>query len=200
VHSIQFTGPLTVTYDGTAKALGVQTDPPGLNVVVRYNGSTTPPVNAGDYTCSATVEQPGWTGSLTGPLTIEKAAQQITAVEVPDRLLPQGTVTLTAQSSSGRPAVFVLVEGPGTLTVTVAGTQLTATGLGSITLDATLPGDANHHAAPSVRRTIEVGDISPPPRPRVTYYREPGGWVQLGIVGVVLADGHERQVAGRNPG
>jgi uncharacterized repeat protein (TIGR01451 family) len=64
---------LLATYDGTAKAATVTTDPAGLAVSVTYNGSSELPVNAGTYSVEATVTSPGYTGSASGTLVIRSA-------------------------------------------------------------------------------------------------------------------------------
>ena len=43
-------GNLTQAYDGTAKSVSVTTAPPGLSVLVTYNGSANAPTNVGSYT------------------------------------------------------------------------------------------------------------------------------------------------------
>ncbi|HYG36351.1 MAG TPA: MBG domain-containing protein, partial [Clostridia bacterium] len=64
---------LTQVYDGTAKALRASTQPSGLNVQVTYDGSSTPPVNAGAYLANATIQDSNFSGSSTATLVINKA-------------------------------------------------------------------------------------------------------------------------------
>ncbi|WP_035610670.1 MBG domain-containing protein [Haloferula sp. BvORR071] len=61
---------LVAIFDGTAKSATVRTSPADLAVTVTYNGSATPPVNAGSYAVVATVTAPGFSGSSTGTLVI----------------------------------------------------------------------------------------------------------------------------------
>jgi len=63
-------GNLTQDYDGTGKSVSVSTMPPGLSVSVTYNGSSTPPIEAGNYTVVATVTALGYTGGATNTFTI----------------------------------------------------------------------------------------------------------------------------------
>ena len=63
-------GNLNQTYDGTPKPVTVTTAPSGLNVITTYNGSTTPPTEAGTYAVVATVNDPYYTGSATDTLII----------------------------------------------------------------------------------------------------------------------------------
>jgi len=69
---------LVHTYDGTPKSATVATDPAGLAVVVTYDGFPTPPTDAGSCTVLAVVIDPGYEGSATDTLTIEKADPAIT--------------------------------------------------------------------------------------------------------------------------
>lgn len=71
--AIELTG-TEVVYDGSAKSVGVTTTPSGLgDVVLTYNGSTTPPTAAGSYTVVATLDDPDYAGSEEGTLLIEQA-------------------------------------------------------------------------------------------------------------------------------
>ena len=61
---------LDTSYDGQPKTAAVTTIPAGLDVIVTYNGSATPPTTAGSYTVSATVDDPDYQGSAAGTLVI----------------------------------------------------------------------------------------------------------------------------------
>lgn len=56
--SIDFVGPTTVTYDGLPHSLTAVPSIAGVPVKVTYNGSVTPPTNAGVYTVVATARNP----------------------------------------------------------------------------------------------------------------------------------------------
>ncbi|MBE0682899.1 MAG: sortase [Anaerolineales bacterium] len=64
---------LNHTYDGTQKFAIATTNPPGLNVMITYNGSVTMPTNAGSYSVTATVDDTDYAGSAIGTLIIHKA-------------------------------------------------------------------------------------------------------------------------------
>jgi endo-1,4-beta-xylanase len=64
---------LAQTYEGGPHAVSVVTTPPGLAVEVRYDGSLTPPVNAGTYAVEATIDSPDYAGSATGTLVVGQA-------------------------------------------------------------------------------------------------------------------------------
>lgn len=64
---------LHAVYDGSARTVSVSTDPPGLPVDVTYNGSSTPPTNAGSYAVLATINHPDYRGTAAATLAIAKA-------------------------------------------------------------------------------------------------------------------------------
>lgn len=63
-------GNLSTVYDGTPKTATVTTTPPGLNVVVTYDGSPTAPTAIGRYAVDAEVDDANYAGSATGTLVI----------------------------------------------------------------------------------------------------------------------------------
>ncbi|HVM49064.1 MAG TPA: kelch repeat-containing protein, partial [Candidatus Acidoferrum sp.] len=62
---------LVQAYDGTAKSVSATTAPPGLAVIVTYNGSSAAPTNAGSYTVVALVNDLNYQGGATNTLVIE---------------------------------------------------------------------------------------------------------------------------------
>jgi fibronectin-binding autotransporter adhesin len=64
---------LSTTYDGQPKTVTAITSPAALDLVVLYDGSSTPPKNAGSYSVSASIHDPNYSGSATGTLVIAKA-------------------------------------------------------------------------------------------------------------------------------
>ncbi len=69
------------TYNGLPKTITPTTTPSGVAVVVKYNGSTTPPVNAGTYTVTAEVVDTTtyYSAPTSGSLTVDKAIVTATA-------------------------------------------------------------------------------------------------------------------------
>ncbi len=63
-------GNLSAMYDGQPKPVTVTTTPAGLPIAVTYNGSSVPPTASGTYAVAAAVQDPNYTGSATGTLTI----------------------------------------------------------------------------------------------------------------------------------
>jgi N-acetylneuraminic acid mutarotase len=71
-------GNLSQVYDGAAKVVSVTTLPPGLTVIVTYNGSTNAPTNAGNYAVVATIDDPNYQGSASNALMIAQATAIVT--------------------------------------------------------------------------------------------------------------------------
>jgi hypothetical protein len=68
----------TYDYDGDPYEITATTKPTNLSYIVTYNGSTTPPTNAGTYTVVATINDNFYQGSITGTFTIEQLSTTIT--------------------------------------------------------------------------------------------------------------------------
>lgn len=139
---------LTQTYTGGPIEVGVTVVPDTVDYTVTYNGSTTPPVNAGTYTVQVTSNNPNYVGFATATLTIQKATPQITigaltqvysttprtvSVSVTPADVPY-TVTYngsaTAPVNAGSYAVLVTVNTPnyqGTATATLVVQKAPAT-------------------------------------------------------------------------
>ena len=143
-------GGLAQVYDGTAKPVGVETDPAGLVVAVTYDGGGEAPTGAGRYAVRAVVEDDVWVGAAEGVLEIAKGAQSIAFPEIGDQSVTN-TVALDATASSGL-AVSYAVEGPGVLD----GNSLSFTGEGTVRVTASQAGDGNWSAAEDVERTFDV--------------------------------------------
>jgi hypothetical protein len=103
---------LTQTYTGGPLEVGVTVVPDTVDYIVTYNGSTTPPVNAGSYTVQVTVDDPNYVGSATATLVIQPAPVQFAIA----------TNTLT-QTFDGTPRTVGVTATPSDapFTVTYAG-------------------------------------------------------------------------------
>jgi hypothetical protein len=84
---------------GQAHPVTVTTTPTGLAVSVTYNGGTTPPTTAGNYTVVATVNDANYTGSATAILAV----------------VPRAVTTISAQYNSA----FLPRSGPGVQNPTI---------------------------------------------------------------------------------
>jgi 2',3'-cyclic-nucleotide 2'-phosphodiesterase (5'-nucleotidase family) len=137
-------GSLSQIFDGAPKPASVSTIPPSLGMSVTYNGAATIPVNAGTYTVSATMTQPGYTGSATGTLVIAKAAAGVTL----------GNLSQTYDGSSK--SVTVTTNPAGLLvTVTYNGSPAAPTSAGTYSVVATV-NDPNYQGSAAGTMTIAV--------------------------------------------
>ncbi len=163
-------GNLTATYDGTPKAATATTTPADLNnIVISYTGTAAPavpPVNAGTYPVTATLDNPNYTGTASGNLVVAKAPQTITfppgSVGSP-RLINAAAFPLTAAASSALPVTFAS-SNPAVASIsgnTTAGFTVTIVGLGTTTLTASQAGDGNYLAAPDATQTLVVNPVAP---------------------------------------
>jgi autotransporter-associated beta strand protein len=144
-------GSLSATYTNSPKPASATTSPSGLTVDFTYNGSSTPPTNAGTYTVVGTINSPTYQGSATGTLVIAKATQTLSFNNLTSTgFLPAPFSPATA--SSGLPVSYTVLSGPAE----IVGGLVSLTGLGSVTVRAEQPGDANHLAAAPVETTFQV--------------------------------------------
>ncbi len=137
---------LVQTYDGIAKPVSVTTNPVGLTVDITYDGATTVPTNAGDYTVVATINDPNYQGSATETLTITKATAIITINDL-------------AQTYDGTTKPVSIVTTPNGLTVDVTynGGTTVPTDAGSYAVVTTI-NDANYQGTSSETLTVNKAD------------------------------------------
>jgi len=104
------------TYDGEPKAVTVTTNPPGLAVSVIYDGSTTPPTEAGSYAVLAAISEANYTGSAEAVLEIAKATASVVigsleqpydgqAKEVTVETVPAGLEVMVTYDGAATPPV-----------------------------------------------------------------------------------------------
>ncbi|HEY1082514.1 MAG TPA: MBG domain-containing protein, partial [Prosthecobacter sp.] len=141
------------TFDGSAKGVMASTVPAGLPVTVFYNGSTTVPVNAGNYAVLALVNHPLYQGTGNGTLTINRASQTLSFAAIADQLAT-ATVNLSAMAgASGEPVVFEVTSGLAQIS---GGQVLSFTGSGAVSVRASQAGNGNYNAADPVTRSFTV--------------------------------------------
>ena len=97
----------------------------------------------GNYNAAPTVDQ---------TFTVGPANQTITFGPIPNHTLGDAPISLNATASSGLAVIYTVVSGPAT----VAGNVLTLTGVGTVDVQATQPGNTQYNAAPSVDQTFTV--------------------------------------------
>lgn len=89
--------------------------------------------------------------------TVNKATQVINFLTIPDQLLGNNSVALSASVTSGLPLSFNVVSGPAYL----SGTDVVFTGIGTVTVAATQPGNSNFEAAPTAQQSfcVRINDL-----------------------------------------
>ena len=121
--SVSITG-LQFTFDGQPKVPVITTNPPSLATLVTYNGSTSPPSNAGDYTVDASITETNYSGTATAQMNIAKAV---------------ATVSLSnlRQNFDGTPKAATVTTNPDGLnfTITYNGSATLPVSIGSYSVD-----------------------------------------------------------------
>ncbi|MDW8308839.1 MAG: MBG domain-containing protein, partial [Verrucomicrobiales bacterium] len=116
---------LSHVYDGTAKSASASTVPPGLNVVLTYDGSPNAPTNVGSYTVVGTIVELNYQGSATNTLVISPAATPFPITFIG---FTNGIVTLTWDAISNRTYRVQYVTNVGDTNWTDIAPDVTATG------------------------------------------------------------------------
>ena len=179
-YTIDFTGavltitavPVTLTltnlsqiYNGSPKTVGVLNVPAGASRTVTYNGSTTPPVNAGSYAVVATLTGGNYTGSVSGTLVVQKATQSISFTTIwnpygppfPRTLIIGDTGTVSATGGGSGNPITITSSNPAVCSV--SGMNLSVVGPGSFYLTISQAGDGNYLAASATASTYTVGKL-----------------------------------------
>ncbi len=157
---------LNQTYDGTPKSATVNTNPSGLATSVTYNGSSTAPTPAGNYSVVATITDPNYSGSATGTLVIASASQTITFNTLADKTLGDADFPVNATSTSGLDVTFT-ADPSGTCTIVPTNT-VHLVGTGTCTITAHQSGSTNFGAAADVARSFTVNSAAPVVAPTST--------------------------------
>jgi len=141
------------TYDGTPKPATFTTTPDPLAVSVTYNGSGTPPTDAGTYAVHITSADPNYTitSGTDATLTIGQASQTITFPPLPNKTYGDPTFAISAAATSRLSLNF-----SATGNCTVDRSNVTITGAGTCTITASQAGDANWGAAADVSQTFTI--------------------------------------------
>ena len=143
---------LMQTYIGSPLSATAATTPAGLGVSFNYSGSATAPTAAGSYAVLATINNPNYSGSASGTLTIAKAATTISFSSNPTNpILGQSDLLSATVTGIGQPGGVVVFSSSAT---TLCTAPLNAPGMascsfvpstdGNLTVTAQYQGDTNH--------------------------------------------------------
>ncbi|MEO7062709.1 MAG: MBG domain-containing protein, partial [Dokdonella sp.] len=196
---------LTQTYNGATHPVIVTTTPAGLSYTLTYDGSTTPPINAGDYAVVATITQAGYSGTASDVLHVVRATSSIDFGATNftfDGQAHSTTAVLSQEPGNTTACTLTATSGPyprthagsTTLTAACTGTNYVANGSTTLVVSpkavtialsglGTFPYDGNPHAATATVSGDVAGFLA---TVDVTY--NPGGSsapVQIGSYGVV---------------
>jgi hypothetical protein len=143
---------LNATFDGTVHAVTATTTPAGLTYTVTYDGSSTAPTNAGTYNVVATIDDPSYSGSTSGTLTIAPKPETL-------------ALSNLSQVYDGNPKSVTVVVSPDpsvAYAVTYNGSATAPTAVGTYSVVATVS-DPNYTGTASATLTITAAsapDIS----------------------------------------
>jgi hypothetical protein len=118
-------------------------------------GNTVTITGAGTVTVRAS--QPGNANynpapNVDQPFTVNKANQTITFGALANKTFGDPPFDVSATASSGLSVSFAIFSGPAT----IAGNTVTITGVGTVTVRASQPGNANYNPAPNVDQPFTV--------------------------------------------
>ncbi|HEX7394929.1 MAG TPA: Ig-like domain repeat protein [Anaerolineaceae bacterium] len=122
---------LTQIYKAVPLSVTASTTPTGLAVVITYNGSSTPPTDAGSYPVSAIISDLNYAGTATGQLVISPASTQITLTSSANPSLKGQPVIFTATVTS---SPGLTPDGSVTITVDGSPSTLVLSGAGIVTV------------------------------------------------------------------
>ena len=108
----------TQTYDGTAKSPTVTTIPSGLSVSLTYTQNGSPvsaPTNAGTYVATATVNDPGYSGSASTSFVINTATPTITWSDPAPIVYPTPLGPTQFNATANVPGTFSYAPPAGTV-------------------------------------------------------------------------------------
>jgi hypothetical protein len=137
---------LTRVYDGQPQSVLIaSTTPEGVETSLTYNGSVTPPTDAGTYAVAATLADAAYSGFDSAVLTIVKADQAITFAALSDKHKDDEDFSVSATAESGLPVTF---SSAGNCSVQNSTVHLVSAGACAIT--ASQSGNANYNMASDV--------------------------------------------------
>jgi len=185
---------VTVTINGNPETATIN-DTTG-DFSFSYNTGDHLPVSGSPYNITYSYAGNGYLSAasdMSTSLTMAKANQTITWVTIPGTQTYGETafsVLGDATNNSGAQDTYSIVSGPAT----IAGTMVTITGVGTVTIDANQAGTANYSAATAVPESFMVVNSFPP----ISFSSETAGGTGLqvcwptisGVVYNVLTNGN----------
>jgi hypothetical protein len=152
-------------YDGNPKSVTVVSVPSTLNRTVTYNGSTTPPTNAGAYTVVVTINDINYQGTKTDTLNIVPQTLTITT-QCPSKTYGDEDFTIPVNTVSDGAISYTINSGPAT----IVNGKIHITGVGTLNVTITQAASGNYSAA-----TVNCSSITVSAKP-------------LTVIGITAAD------------
>jgi hypothetical protein len=146
---------LTQTYDGNPKPVTVSIPLTNINYTVTYNGSTTPPTNAGTYNVVVTINDPNYQGTETATLTVAPQTLSITT-QCPSKTYGDDDFTIPVNSVSNGSISYIINSGPAT----IVNGKIHITGVGTLTVTINQAASGNYSAA-----SVNCSAITISPKP-----------------------------------
>ena len=133
---------LNQVYNAGTHPVIVTTTPSGLSYTLTYGGSSTAPIDAGDYAVVATITQPGYSGSASDTLHVAKEVATV-------------TISDTTQTYDGNPKPVTVTTAPSGLgvDVTYGGNAAVPSAVGNYAVVATVT-DQNYSGSTS--ETLQI--------------------------------------------
>ncbi|MEO7323216.1 MAG: MBG domain-containing protein, partial [Dokdonella sp.] len=176
---------LAQAYDGTDRIVTATTVPASLATSITYDGSVSPPVNAGSYTVVATITEAGYSGSTSGTLVVAKASATI------------GLSDLT-QAYDGQPKPVTVATTPAGLAIAVSydGSATAPIAVGTYAVLAIIT-DANHTGSTSgTLHIVAAGADAIAANGTTTFAGTAGQPIQGALPSVRVTDSGGNPVAG----
>jgi YD repeat-containing protein len=142
-------GSLSQTYDGTARIVTATTTPAGKTVTFTYNGSGTPPTNAGTYVVVGTMVDDNYAATASNDFIVAQAAASVTLGNL-------------AQNYDGSPKSVTVTTNPAGLAVSITynGSSSVPTAQGSYAVIASITDSNNYSSSPQTGTLIIGGQTS----------------------------------------
>src|SRR5260221_2055409 len=179
-------GNLAQSYNGSTHSATATTTPSGLTVNITYDGSSTPPTNAGSYSVVATVSDPNYQGSNTGTLVISKAPLTATANNQ-GRLYGSSNPSLTfGYSGFVNAETSSVIDTPPTASTPATGTS----GVGgyAITVSGGADNNYNFSYAPGTL-TISPAPLTADPNDQTKVYGQANPTLTITYTGFLNGEG-----------
>ena len=142
---------LSQTYDGNLKPVTVSIPGVSVNYTVTYNGSTTPPTDAGTYNVVVTIDNPNYQGTKTATLIIVPQTLSITT-QCPSKTYGDDDFIIPVNTVSKGAISYTINSGPAT----IKNGKIHITGVGTLSVTINQAASGNYSAASVTCSSITI--------------------------------------------